>query len=110
MCQSCPIYLAARETDKTKKEKMINYIIEMCKTHYGVDYKYEDINECDGCKSQSGRLFFGCKDCKIRECAVEKGIDNCAYCEDYACEELLEMFKNDPGAKTRLDAIRNSIS
>ncbi|MEJ2495000.1 MAG: DUF3795 domain-containing protein [Ignavibacteriaceae bacterium] len=109
VCESCPIYLATRETNKSKKKKMIYDIIDMCATHYGVNYKYEDINECDGCKSTSGRLFFGCNDCRIRRCAIEKGVENCAYCEEYACNNLFEIFKTDPGAKTRLDLIRNSI-
>ena len=109
VCTSCPIYLATRETDETKKEKMIYDIIDMCKTHYGIDYNYEDINDCDGCKKSNGRLFFGCKDCKIRICAIEKGIENCAYCEEYACDKLHGIFKTEPGAKTRLELIHNSI-
>jgi hypothetical protein len=108
ICETCPIYLATREEDKSKKDKMIYDIIKMCKSYYGVDYKYEDINECDGCKSESGRLFFSCSNCKIRKCAIEKEIANCAYCEKYACEELSMMFESDSGAKTRLDNIRNS--
>jgi len=110
VCESCPIFLATRETDKTKKDKMIYDIIGMCKVNYGIDYKYEDINDCDGCKSGSGRLFFGCKDCNIRSCAIEKGVDNCAHCEEYSCDSLLEIFNTDSGAKIRLDLIRNSLS
>lgn len=109
VCESCPIYLATRETDKSKKEKMIYNIIDMCETQYGVDYKFEDINDCDGCKSNSGRLFFSCNDCRIRKCAVNRGVDNCAYCDSYPCDDLLETFKVEPAAKTRLDLIRNSI-
>jgi hypothetical protein len=109
VCNSCPIYLATREKDKSKKDKMIYNIIDMCKKYYGNDYKYEDINQCDGCKSETGKLFFSCSGCKIRKCAVEKGIENCAYCNKYACEDLSKMFNSDPGTKTRLDLIRNSI-
>ena len=108
-CQACSIYLTTIEIDQTKKEKMIYEIIHACKEHYGVDYKYEDINDCDGCKSERGRLFFGCSNCKIRECAIGKGIENCAHCDKYACENLMELFKTDPRAKTRLDKIRNDI-
>jgi predicted nucleic acid binding AN1-type Zn finger protein len=103
------IYLATREVDKTKKEQKLAEIISKCKLYYGVDYKFEDINDCDGCKSESGRLFFACNDCKIKKCAIAKGIDNCAYCDEYACEELLRTFKTEPDAKTRLDEIRNMI-
>lgn len=108
-CQNCPIFLATRETNRAKKENIIYNIINMCKEHYGIKYRYEDINDCDGCKSKNDRLFFGCKNCKIRKCAIERNIDNCAYCDEYPCEQLSEIFKTDPGAKTRLDAIRYKI-
>jgi hypothetical protein len=107
ICQGCPIYIATREVDKSKKEKMIHEIIHLCKEHYNINYKYSDINDCDGCISGSERLFTGCANCKIRKCAIERDIENCAYCENYVCELLKEAFKTDPDAKIRLDVIRN---
>ena len=109
ICKRCTIYLAAREADKVKKGKMILDIINICKAQYGINYTHEDITGCDCCKSQGGILFSGCKNCKIRRCAVKKGIENCAYCKEYACEELSGLITAEPGAKTRLDTIRNSI-
>lgn len=106
VCKRCPIYIASREINKSKKKKMRCNIIDLCKTIYGVDYKFGDINDCDGCKSESGKLFSGCKNCKIRKCAAEKVIDNCAYCEDYVCKKLREIFIVEPNAKMRLDLIR----
>ena len=44
-CQTCPIYLATRETNKKRKEKIIYEIIDKCKELYGLDYKFEDIND-----------------------------------------------------------------
>jgi hypothetical protein len=110
ICRTCPIYLASVETDVKIKEKMIRDIIEACKLHYGTEYKYEEINDCDGCKSGSGRLFFGCKDCRIRECVNKKEIDNCAYCKEYPCSKLLNFFKLDEEAKTRLEEIRSNLN
>jgi hypothetical protein len=88
---------------------MIYDIICMCKELYGIEYRYTDITDCDGCISGSDRLFTGCANCKIRKCATEKGIKNCAYCEKYACEILMELFKTDHGAKARLDLIRSNF-
>jgi hypothetical protein len=48
-------------------------------------------------------------DCQIRICAIEKGIENCAYCDDYPCEALEKLFATDPGARERLDAIRAAL-
>ncbi len=109
LCQSCPIYLATREIDVLRKQKLVFEIIRACKEHYGIEYKYEDINDCDGCTSDTGRLFIGCKNCKVRTCAIQKEVENCAHCEEYACDNLLESFKSDPGAKERLDMIKNSF-
>jgi len=109
LCQNCQIYLATREVNKTIKDKLIFEIINICKEHYRIDYKYEDINDCDGCTSENDKLFFGCAKCKIRKCAIEKGIKNCAYCEEYSCDELLNVFKSDPSAKTRLDLVRSTM-
>ncbi len=108
-CQTCPIYLATSETNKKRKEKIIYEIIEACKEHYGLEYKFEDINDCDGCKSENGKLFFVCSYCEIRKCAIEKEIENCAYCKEYACDNLTNLFKTDPSAKVRLDEIRATL-
>ncbi len=108
-CETCKIYLASRESNQVTKEKMIYDIINKCKTHYGVDYKYEDITNCDGCKTTAGSLFSGCVSCKIRQCAINKGLENCAYCDEYICDKLCEIYKTNPCARTRLDLIRGTI-
>ncbi len=69
----------------------------------------KDINDCDGCKANTGRLFSMCKDCEIRKCVVERNIENCAYCKDYACDKLKKFFIDDPSAHARLDEIRNTF-
>jgi hypothetical protein len=107
ICQGCPIYCATREQNKQKKEKMRAAIARMCKEHYGQECKPEDINDCDGCKATTGRLF--CTNCEIRKCAIEKALENCAHCSEYACDRLKEFFVKDQEAKTRLDFIRSSL-
>ena len=109
VCRGCPIYCATREPNKQKKEKMRAAIAKICKEHYGQECKPEDITDCDGCKSDAGRLFSGCKTCHIRRCAIEKGLENCAHCREYACDRLREFFVKDPEAKTRLDFVRSSL-
>ncbi|UCD00259.1 MAG: DUF3795 domain-containing protein [Phycisphaerales bacterium] len=104
ICQSCQIYLATREPDEEKRCKARVDIAQEIKKHYGQECKPEDIGDCDGCMTEGGRLFS--TDCPIKICAVEKGIENCAYCRDYPCEALEKLFTTDPGAGERLDAIR----
>ena len=108
-CLTCPIYLATIEKNQDEQVKMRLEIAEECSRLYGKNYKTEDIGDCDGCKAKRGRLFAGCRNCKIRECAILKNIPNCAYCDDFACDELRKLFVLDPEAKTRLEKIHNNI-
>ncbi|HEX9135843.1 MAG TPA: DUF3795 domain-containing protein, partial [Nitrospirota bacterium] len=108
-CQTCPIYLATRQEKKEEQARMRAEIIKLCKDHYGIIYKLEDITDCDGCQTEGERLFSSSKNCPIRKCARDKELENCAYCTEYACGKLEAIFKTDPTAKARLDAVRDSI-
>ena len=88
---------------------MFREIIRQAKEEYNISLTAGDINHCDGCMSDTGRLFSGCINCTIRECNKSKGLENCGYCDKYPCEKLDEIFKSDPAAKTRLDFIHAVI-
>ena len=108
-CFKCPIYLATREKNVDKKKKMRIDVIRECKKQYGIELKLEEITDCDGCLLEGGRLFSGSRKCKIRNCARIKRVENCAHCDEYACEKLEEFFITDPEAKKQLDQIRRSL-
>ena len=74
-----------------------------------MNLQFKDINDCDGCIVNSGRLFSSCKQCEIRKCVIEKELERCAYCEDYACEKLTDFFIHDPDAEKQLEEIRNRM-
>ncbi len=109
-CGTCPIYLASRESNEKKKNDLIMKIIKECKEQYGIEYSFQDINECDGCRSVGGKIFSGCEKCFVRICAIKKSIENCAYCNEYACGKLNELFKAAADAKKCLDSIHGKIS
>lgn len=67
-----------------------------------------DIGDCDGCRADAGRIFKGCLDCGIRNCARENKLESCAFCGNYPCEKLLKHFNNGPEARIRLEKIRQS--
>jgi len=106
ICHTCAIYLATREQDLKKQREMRAEIARQIEKHYGQACKPEDVTDCDGCKADTGRLFSGCRTCQMRKCATDKGIENCAYCDDYPCEALEKLFTTDREARKRLDAIR----
>ena len=109
VCQTCSIHLATREGDGEAQARMRAEIAAFCTTHYGRDYEPEDITDCDGCRAEGGRLFSGCKDCAIRNCAKERRLSSCAHCSDYACERLEAFFAKEPDSKSHLDEMRKGI-
>jgi hypothetical protein len=109
-CDVCPIHLATIETDENLKQILKTSIAKKCLEKYAMDLQLQDITDCDGCRAKTGRLLSGCLECEIRQCAIEKNIESCAYCNDYACEKLEKQFLLDPEAKLRLDEIRRSTN
>ena len=108
-CDSCPIYLATRESDQEKQTKMRIQIAEFASERYNTIFMPDDITDCDSCRTQSGRLYSGCSHCDIRKCAQEKGYLTCAHCSEYLCDQLQKFFVTDPSAKNHLDDIRSNI-
>ena len=101
VCLECPTFIATQKNDDKMREETAKKWSEM----FHSDIKPADIN-CDGCTSNSTRLFNYCGQCEIRKCAKEKGVKNCAYCAEYPCEKLAAFQKNAPEAKVVLDDIR----
>ena len=103
-CSTCPAYIATQADDE---EARIKTASDWSK-EFNADIKPEHIN-CDGCYPGTDRLFQYPTVCEIRKCGFSKGVLNCAYCEEYACEKLTEFFKLVPIAKTTLEEIRNTF-
>jgi hypothetical protein len=108
-CETCPIHLATRQENKQEQTRMRIEIVKLCQEHYGMRYRLEDITDCDGCKAETGILFRASTNCPIRKCARQKGLENCAYCAEYACGKLEAVFKTDPTARARLDETRKGM-
>ncbi|QGY46036.1 DUF3795 domain-containing protein [Maribellus comscasis] len=107
-CSTCPIFLATLETDKSKQFEMRKTIAKECMELYNMQLQPEEITDCDGCNSDTGRIFAGCSNCNIKKCAQAKNLKSCACCPDFSCLKLEEMFALDPDAKIRLVKIHNS--
>lgn len=103
-CSECPAYLATQKDDDNERQK----VAEMWSKEFDADLKPEDIN-CNGCLLEKEPLFSHCKVCTIRKCGLDKKVKNCAYCENYACEELTKFFAMVPDAKATLDEIRKNF-
>lgn len=103
-CTECPAFLATQKDNDNERMK----VAELWSKEFNAEIKPDDIN-CDGCLSENGRLFSHCNVCKIRKCGQERHVENCACCNDYACENLNKFFETVPDARLTLEEIRKNL-
>jgi hypothetical protein len=104
VCSGCPTFLATQNNDDVARKKTAALYAEK----FGFDLKPEDIN-CDGCKSEQGKLIGYCQACEIRQCCRAKGLENCAHCSDQPCESLIKFHEFSNDAKASFEALRREI-
>jgi hypothetical protein len=103
-CCECEGYQATQANDLAWKER----IVAKWREEYHNDQMTVEAVTCDGCTTLNGRLGGYCPHCEIRKCGVERQLDNCAACPDYACEKLEKFFLMAPAARQNLEALRPS--
>lgn len=101
-CSECPALLATIADDDAKREETA----AMWSQEFGAEIMAEDIN-CEGCLSRGNVLFNHCYDCRIRTCGMDRDVENCASCADFACDKLSEFFAMVPEAQARLESLRS---
>jgi hypothetical protein len=104
VCSECPALEATQEDDGEDLKRVAAEWSEM----FGQDLTAEDCI-CDGCLATDGRRSSYCKTCQIRACGVERRVQNCAHCEEYACDKLTRFLKEVPGARAVLEEIRAGL-
>lgn len=104
ICSDCPVLMATQKDDDAERKR----VAEIFTRQYGKEHKPEDVN-CDGCISGSSRIFSYCNVCEIRKCGREKEVENCAYCVEYPCGKLSELFSKYSKAKETLDEVRRGL-
>jgi len=57
---------------------------------------------CDGCLADNPTLID--KHCQVRPCVIEKGLDNCAACDQYVCDKLADRLVDYDEVKARFGA------
>ena len=101
-CHECSAYTATQANDA---DAIARTIAEWREQHGG-DFKPEDV-WCDGCMSGGERLCSHARlGCRVRACAVGRGVANCAVCDDYGCEKMTAFVDNMPQMQDTLAAIR----
>lgn len=102
ICNDCPAYIATQKDDYEERKRVAE---KWSSEPYPL--KPEDIN-CDGCLAIGKRLIKFCIDCETRRCGLEKGVKNCAYCNEFSCMKLEKHWElmGAYEAKARLKEIR----
>ena len=105
-CGSCEAYLATQANDEDAFKTLLE--------KWRVEFNHPEMTLadliCDGCLSTTGRLVPYCSQCEIRACAMEKGLENCAYCDEFeTCEKLSGFIAHVVVAKENLEAIRAGL-
>ena len=102
VCTECPAYVATQADDREALER----VAAQWREEYNAPQLTVESVVCDGCLGEEGRKCGHCSECKIRACAVARGVVNCAHCADYACETLEGFFSFVPDARETLDEVR----
>ncbi len=100
-CAQCEAYIATQANDLLALER----VAEKWSKEFNAPGLTAETIQCDGCMTE-GRKIGHCSECKMRLCAIERGLANCAACPDYACETLAGFLQSVPQAKANLDALR----
>ena len=80
-CGQC----AARLDDPEIRQKLVDGWRKI----FGHDMYTAENVRCDGCRG-NGRLAD--KQCQARPCAIERGLDSCAQCDDFVCDKVRVLF------------------
>lgn len=91
-CSTCAAFIATKNNDQGLREKTAKEWTERYRsTRKGrPPVKPEEIN-CLGCLSETGPIYLYCQKCEIRNCGLERKINNCQECKEYKCEKLKEL-------------------
>jgi hypothetical protein len=103
-CSDCKVFQATRnDCEKTRKEMAHKW-----SERFGWNLGPDDMC-CDGCLIEGGRVFAYCKNCETRQCAREKAVENCAYCEHFDCDKLQTIWGMSLTAENNLKEIRKTL-
>lgn len=79
-CDLCPAYESNLKSEADKQR-----MAHAWAKYLGSKVKPEEITRCGGCQTQGKQ---GDENCPVRPCASERGIENCAHCEEFVCDKL----------------------
>jgi len=105
-CAECEAYQASQVND-VEMLKQVALHWEEAYHLPPLDVKYVT---CDGCQSTTSRLSGHCYECDIRACGMQRGLPNCAHCDEFeTCTKLEKFFQFAPELRPALEKIHRSL-
>ena len=82
----CDLCLAYKEN--IEKDDQREFLSDTWHKIYGFRIPADEIY-CEGCiLSNNPNIILIDKECPVRPCVIEKGLENCSQCDDYPCDKF----------------------
>ena len=92
ICTDCSSYIATQKNDLEAKEAEVVKWREMFNKASSDIEIDTDFVTCDGCLAFEVKLSGHCSVCDVRNCGIEKKVENCGYCKEYPCPKIEKLF------------------
>ena len=83
-CEACPRYIA---TINCSKEKLIEAMNLSKKVGWNLEKNDPEEFKCQGCQDIEICEY------NVKECCIEKNLDNCGQCYNYPCSRIERAFE-----------------
>ncbi|MFC1537895.1 DUF3795 domain-containing protein [Candidatus Latescibacterota bacterium] len=87
-CNRCPTF---KNNIRTGEERM--RCSQGWKTWLGISLSPEKLRLCDGCLADDNDKPTRYLNCIVRRCALRNGVENCAFCSNFPCDELKHVHE-----------------
>jgi Protein of unknown function (DUF3795) len=101
ICSECEAYKATQSGDQSELE----HVAAAWREQFSPDITAAGII-CEGCLATEGPQCTYCSECPIRACAIDRGLQSCAHCDDYDCDTIAQFLSHTPGVGEALDKMR----
>jgi hypothetical protein len=97
-CSRCPTYKNNLQAIEDRKRCSWGW-----KKYLNIKLSPEKLRPCDGCSISDDKRKVYYLNCHVRKCAMINGVENCAFCSDYPCREVLNIHSlQKPDAKEKI--------
>jgi hypothetical protein len=99
-CGRCPSYKGNLRTDEDRQRCSDGW-----HKYLGIRLSPGTLRPCDGCQTPDDENPVRYLNCYVRKCAVRNGVETCAHCSGYPCEDVKNLHAmQKAGARERIAA------